>query len=162
VKVEEDKEDNRLLTFNNNEGAESTFMRKLDITGQAIQMNTSDEMNMSLGANLLKVMRFPIIQQSKQHRNFNFRCNLEEIDKIMEEDNGAINECQSSQLEESLQKEQAPLLEDIQQEKLSEINTSIEHEESKKELDEVELKRPSTGRKQPRKLWGTNNINFTS
>ena len=45
-------------------------------------------MRMSLGANLLQMMQFNNKSKNKRAvRNFNFRCNLEEIDKIIEEDN---------------------------------------------------------------------------
>ena len=44
---------------------------------------------------------------------------------------------------------------------LTEINNSIKEEEKGAgSVEETELKRPSTGRKKPRQVWGVNAINF--
>jgi hypothetical protein len=80
---------------------ESTFIRRLDQTEYANPPSqcTIEEgnLNQSIGANLLQILQanppqpiIPIITKAKPKKggmkNFNFRCNLEEIDKIIEED----------------------------------------------------------------------------
>ena len=65
------------------DGSDNTFMRKLDSTA-----TEQESMRLSLGANLLQMLQFnqKASQKNRRVRNFNFRCNLQEIDKIIEED----------------------------------------------------------------------------
>ena len=53
-------------------------MRKLDETVNNTAEGTSDQMRMSLGANLIQIMQFNSKGKGpvKRARNFNFRCNL--------------------------------------------------------------------------------------
>ncbi len=64
-------------------------------------------MRQSIGANLLQIMQFNNNSKSKNNkravRNFNFRCNLSEIDKIIEED------CTPSVLNENQKAQETPI-----------------------------------------------------
>ena len=142
----------------------STFMRKLDQTGLAVlpseQSNTiEDNLRLSVGANLLQIMQSnqantKAKQRGRGVRNFNFRCNLDEIDKIIEEDAAfgtadlsvvsATDKTQDNNVEESPPKELKPVTMSLD---LDEINESIKKSETKNEDEPEEMKRPATGRK---------------
>lgn len=100
--------------------ADGTFLRKLDQTELVNPPSqcTLEEvsLNQSLGANLLQIMQanppqqFPVKAKPKRGglRNFNFRCNLDEIDKIIEED--FIQEQQATERQDQFKEQmsQAP------------------------------------------------------
>lgn len=93
--IEEDEEIERFSPQATDQ-IDNTFQRKLDT--QIEKPNSSDTFNMgvSMGAQLLQMMASNIgnnensqkeLKEKKKIRNFNFRCNLDAIDKIIEEEN---------------------------------------------------------------------------
>lgn len=61
---------------------EDTLMRRLDSTRGPQKSDTTSQFNQSAGSKLLQMMQF---HQKDKIKNKKFRCNIEEIDKILEE-----------------------------------------------------------------------------
>eukprot|EP00347_Sterkiella_histriomuscorum_P022348 403330796 len=175
-------------------GAESTFMRKFEETVQIPkyeqqQNSDNDSMRFSVGANLLELMmkggntqnnnsgtdkkQGPQKKSGRRVRNFNFRCNLNEIDKIIEEDyNEEVNPTNETS-NYSYSNNASPInkmeqinkeIRQIQQQEMFEqtapINLNKYQSEEKNNKAGNESDRPQTGANkiaQQRKGWGVAN-----
>ncbi|CDW76082.1 UNKNOWN [Stylonychia lemnae] len=154
--------------------AESTFMRKLEETVQD-QKPITDDMRFSIGANLLQMMQQNSLNQQKKPRvrNFNFRCNLKEIDKIIEEELGEGNGQDQSNYEMSVNASPMNKLQfdqtiekqnrEIEEAEAREFNQNMNimnSNDGKNTSFKIQMQRPGTGMRvdgpRQRKMWGVN------